>query len=147
LLDRLAPLGAELLVDTVDALAAGGLEAIAQPGDGATLAPRLSVDDARIDWQRAAIDIDRSIRACTPAPGAWTTFGGERLRIGVPVAVAARSPNERSTPGSIHLEGRRVIIVAGSGHLEIDQVQPPGKKWMAADAWIRGLRTGDLHVH
>lgn len=147
LLNRLAPIGAELLVDTMDALAAGSVEATAQSSEGVSFAPRLSVDDARIDWQRSAIDIDRSIRACTPAPGAWTTFGGERLRIGVPAAVAASSLDGFGEPGAIHLDGKGVVIAAASGHLEIDQVQPAGKKWMAADAWIRGLRTGELHVH
>lgn len=147
LLERLAPIGAELLVDTLDALAEGGIQATPQSSDDASSAPRLSVDDARINWQRSAIDIDRSIRACTPAPGAWTTFGGERLRIGVPAAVAASSSEGFGEPGSIHLEGKRVVIAAASGYLDIEQVQPAGKKWMAADAWIRGLRTGELHVH
>lgn len=147
LLDRLAPMGAELLVDTMDALATGEIQATPQSSEGASSAPRLSVDDARIDWQRPAIDIDRSIRACTPAPGAWTTFDGERLRIGVPAAVVASSSDGFGEPGSIRLDGKRVVIAAACGHLEIDQVQPAGKKWMAAAAWIRGLRTGELHVH
>jgi len=144
LLARLAPIGAELLVDTMDALAAGAVIPTEQASDGVRLAPRIDVADARIDWSHSAIDIDRTIRACTPAPGAWTTFAGERLRIGVPAAV---SPEVLSEPGGIQVEGKRVLIGTADGSLELDQVQPAGKKQMPADAWIRGLRTGDRHVH
>jgi len=144
LLARLAPIGAELLVETMDALAAGVVRPTEQASDGVLLAPRIDVADARIDWSRSAIDIDRAIRACTPAPGAWTTFAGERLRIGVPAAVTSSAPTE---PGGIHVEGKKVLIATADGSLELDQVQPAGKKQMPADAWIRGLRTGDRHVH
>lgn len=143
LLQRLAPVGAELLVATVDALAAGEVDPREQPVEGATSAPRLTTSDARIDWTRPAIDVDRWIRACTPAPGPWTTFEEQRMRIGVPTEFSGESIG---SPGTVRLVDKLVRVATGEGSVELDQVQPAGRKWMAADAWIRGLRTGELHV-
>lgn len=143
LLDRLAPIGAHLLVNTLDALAVGGVTASPQPGEGASLAPRLTVEQARIDWSASAREVDRWIRACTPAPGAWTTCAGERLRIGTPLGIRV---GESPDVGRLVVEGSVVLVSAGEGFVELDQVQPQGKKWMPADAWIRGLRIEDPHV-
>ena len=91
LLDRLAVAGAGLLVATLDALAAGDLQPQPQPGDGVSLAPKLSVEDARIRWERPAYAVDRQIRGCTPAPGAWTTFRGAAAQ-GAAGAAGGRAP-------------------------------------------------------
>ena len=88
LLERLSVAGAGLLVATLDGIESGELVAKPQPAEGVSLAPKIEVDDARIEWRRPALAIDRLVRACTPAPGAWTTFRGERLKI-APVALAA----------------------------------------------------------
>ncbi len=82
LLGRLAESGAHLLLQSLAALASGQARPQPQPADGVSLAPRLLVADARVDWTAPALRVDRLIRACTPAPGAWTTFRGERLRLG-----------------------------------------------------------------
>src|SRR5512134_1668812 len=74
LLDRLAAAGAGLLVATLDGLERGELVARPQPLDGVSYAPKLTVDDARVDWTAPAFHVDRQVRACTPAPGAWTTW-------------------------------------------------------------------------
>jgi len=74
LLTRLAHAGAGLLVATMDGLESGDLLAQPQPVEGVSLAPKLSVDDARVDWMLPAFAIDRLVRGATPAPGAWTTF-------------------------------------------------------------------------
>src|ERR671914_1317392 len=86
LLDRLAHAGAKLLVDTMDGIESGVLKARPQPAEGVSIAPKLTPDDARVDWSAPALRVDRLVRACTPAPGAWTTFRGERpqLRPGPP---------------------------------------------------------------
>ncbi|HEY2443367.1 MAG TPA: methionyl-tRNA formyltransferase [Streptosporangiaceae bacterium] len=82
LLDRISVSGAELLVATLDGIESGELRAQPQPAEGISLAPKLSVDDARVDWKLPATAIGRLIRACTPAPGAWTEFDGARLKLG-----------------------------------------------------------------
>ena len=87
LLGRLAVSGAELLVRTLDGIEDGTLVPEPQPADGVSLAPKVTVEDARVDWTAPALAVDRLIRGCTPAPGAWTTFRGERLKLG-PVELA-----------------------------------------------------------
>src|SRR5690349_9412349 len=79
LLGRLAEGGAGLLVATMDGLADGSLQPVPQPADGVSLAPKIDVADARVRWERPALAVDRQVRGCTPAPGAWTTFRGQRL--------------------------------------------------------------------
>ncbi|WP_278255695.1 methionyl-tRNA formyltransferase [Nocardioides convexus] len=79
LLSRLAEGGSSLLVATLDGIADGALEAREQPEEGVSLAPKISVEDARVDWREPAVGVDRRIRACTPGPGAWTTLDGERV--------------------------------------------------------------------
>ncbi|MDX6283011.1 MAG: methionyl-tRNA formyltransferase, partial [Kribbellaceae bacterium] len=81
LLTRLAESGAKLLVDTLDGIEAGVLEAREQPADGITLAPKINVEDAELDFTAPAQRVDRLVRGCNPAPGAWTTFRGERLKV------------------------------------------------------------------
>ena len=147
LLGRLSEAGAGLLVATLDALEAGELHAVAQPGEGVSLAPKLSVQDARIRWGTPALAVDRLIRGCTPAPGAWTTFRGERIKIH-PVTVAADAsvtPSEDPTaavlaPGEVSATKRAVRIGTASGVVVFGAVQPPGKKPMDAADWARGVR-------
>jgi len=147
LLGRLSEAGAGLLVATLDALEAGELHAVAQPGEGVSLAPKLSVQDARIRWGTPALAVDRFIRGCTPAPGAWTTFRGERIKIH-PVTVAADAsvtPSEDPAaavlaPGEVSATKRAVRIGTASGVVVLGAVQPPGKKPMDAADWARGVR-------
>src|SRR6266851_3932998 len=79
LLARLAVSGAELLVATIDGIESGELEARPQPPDGVSLAPKITPEDARVRWDRPAAAVSRRVRACTPAPGAWTELNGARL--------------------------------------------------------------------
>ncbi|MEP7091494.1 MAG: methionyl-tRNA formyltransferase, partial [Nocardioidaceae bacterium] len=80
-LARLADGGADLLVRTLDGIEDGSLEAREQPSGGISLAPKITVEDAHVDWFEPAVAVDRRVRACTPAPGAWTTYDGERLKL------------------------------------------------------------------
>ena len=136
LLDRLADRGARLLLSTMDGLASGQLSAVEQSADGVTYAPKLDVDDARIAWSADAISIDRRIRACTPAPGAWTTFRGERIKVGpaLPVDVAGLAP------GEIRAAKLEVVVGTGSGGVILGDVCPQGRRSMAASDWARGVR-------
>ena len=109
LLGRLAVSGAQLLVDTLDGIEAGRLEPIPQPEHGITIAPKITVDDAAVDWSRTSDEIDRLIRGCAPAPGAWTTFRGERFKIN------SALPGERRRPGPGCGRGHQAGTPGGHG--------------------------------
>jgi len=137
LLARLSVAGADLLVATLDGIESGQLEARPQPADGVTLAPRLTTRDAEVRWQQSALAVDRLIRACTPAPGAWTMLDKQRVKLG-PV---------RPEPGEGPLRAgelavRRTGVLAGTGTtpVRLGEVQQEGKRRMQAADWARGLR-------
>jgi methionyl-tRNA formyltransferase len=135
LLDRLAEGGAALLVATLDGLADGSLEARPQSEDDVSFAPKISVDDARVDWRQPAALIDRQVRACTPAPGAWTTYAGERLKLG------ALTPADGNLPPGELMAGKNTVVVGtGTDAVRLGEVQAVGKRPMAAADWARGLR-------
>ena len=140
LLGRLAQGGAGLLVATLDGIADGSLEARDQPGDGVSLAPKITVDDARIDWSEPAVATDRRIRACTPGPGAWTTFDGERVKLG-PVTPLANGPD--LAPGELAVGKSEVLVGTATVPLRLGEVKAFGKKQMAAADWARGARLPD----
>ena len=136
LLERLSIIGARLLVDTLDALEDGALQAVPQSGEP-SLAPKVSVDDARVDWNAPAIAIDRLIRACTPDPGAWSMLGEDRVRIG-PVTVAPDA--SRLDPGVVAAGKHDVFVGTVTDSVRLSTVQAPGKRAMAAADWARGTR-------
>jgi methionyl-tRNA formyltransferase len=136
LLGRLAESGARLLVATLDGIADGTLNALPQPTDGVSHAPKVTVDDARVDWAAPLVAVDRLVRSVTPEPGAWTTFRGERLGLG-PVAAVA---DVELKPGELVAEKRRVLVGTGSGAVALGVVRPVGKREMAAADWARGVR-------
>jgi methionyl-tRNA formyltransferase len=138
LLGRLAESGAKLLVDTLDGIEAGVLEAREQPADGVTIAPKLTVEDAQLDLTAPAQRIDRLVRGCNPAPGAWTTFRGERLKV-LAVSLASEIA-EQLKPGQLRTTKSSVTVGTGSKPLDLVTVQPQGKKPMAAADWARGVR-------
>jgi len=137
LLDRLAEQGARLLVDVLDGIATGVAEAVPQPAEGVTLAPKMTVADAEVRWGDPAFAVDRRIRACTPAPGAWTTLRGERLKLG-PVAPAPAGP--ALSAGELLVAREGVLAGTGTEPVVLGEVRAAGRKPMPADAWARGLR-------
>ena len=137
LLDRLAESGAMLLETTLDGIAAGTLNPIAQPTDGVSIAPKISVEQARVRWDLPAHVIERRIRAVTPNPGAWTMLGDMRIKLG-PVTV--EESGEHMEPGRIEVERSLLRVGTGSDPVLLGQIQPPGKKAMAAADWARGAR-------
>ncbi|WP_043638611.1 methionyl-tRNA formyltransferase [Nonomuraea candida] len=136
LLERLSVAGAGLLAATLDGVEDGTLEARPQSADGITIAPKITVADARIDWGKPAMHVDRLIRACTPNPGAWSEFRGQRVKVG-PVRVV---PGERLAPGEIAAGKTSVLVGTATGAVELGEVQPQGKRLMAAVEWARGVR-------
>ncbi|HET6626991.1 MAG TPA: methionyl-tRNA formyltransferase [Nocardioidaceae bacterium] len=137
LLDRLATSGAGLLVATLDGIEDGSLHAIEQPVEGVSFAPKISVEDARVDWAEPAVAVDRKIRACTPGPGAWTTYDGDRVKL-LPVQVAA--DREHQQPGVLEVTKNAVYVGTGTGPVELGAVKAFGKKQMSAADWARGVR-------
>lgn len=135
LFDKLAEGGAGLLVATLDGIEDGSLEAREQPTDGISYAAKITPEEARVDWSRPAFAIDRQIRACTPAPGAWTLFEGERFKLG-PVTVT----EERLTPGELGVTKAEVLVGTGSAAVRLGRVKPFGRKEMPAGDWARGVR-------
>ena len=152
LLDRLAHAGAGLLVATMDGLEAGDLRAVPQPSEGVSHAPKLTTDEARVRWSLPAHVVDRHVRGCTPAPGAWTTFRGERLKIGplrMPTTSAVREEDHLAPlePGVLRVDRHAVLVGTGSAPVELCEVGPPGRKAMNAADWARGARiTSGEHV-
>jgi methionyl-tRNA formyltransferase len=138
LLDRLSRDGAKLLIATLDGIEDGALEPQPQSEDGVSLAPKLTTADARVDWSRSAIVVDRRIRACTPAPGGWTTFRERRLGLGPVLPLA----DDLGLPvGEVRDLGRDGVVVGtGTGPVRLGDVRPEGRAAMAADAWARGIR-------
>ncbi|KRF41523.1 methionyl-tRNA formyltransferase [Terrabacter sp. Soil810] len=142
LLGRLSAAGAGLLVATLDGLESGDLVAVPQPSEGVSLAPKIEVEDAHIAWTRPATAVDRLVRGCTPAPGAWTTFRGERLKVSpvalvpvddVPEGVALRA-------GDLRVTKKAVFVGTGTQPVRLGIVQAHGKKPMSAADWARGTR-------
>jgi methionyl-tRNA formyltransferase len=152
----LAKLGAGALIRALEGVAAGTLEARAQPAAGTTYATRIAKAEGRIDWSRDALAIERQVRAFNPWPVAETTFAGEQLRIHA--ARAAREPASASIvhesggnsidPGMIvAVRDGNMLVRCGQGHLEVLRVQRPGGKVIAAGDFahsvnVRGERLG-----
>ncbi|MYX12539.1 methionyl-tRNA formyltransferase [Streptomyces sp. SID8374] len=137
LLTRLAFAGAGLLAATMDGIEDGTLHAVPQPHEGVTLAPKITVEDAQVDWSAPALRVDRVVRGCTPAPGAWTLFRGERLKLVQATPVLDRTD---LAPGELAAAKNNVYVGTGSHAVELLWVQPQGKKPMKAADWARGVR-------
>ena len=145
LLERLSYSGAELLVATLDGIEDGTVQAVPQPAEGVSFAPKITPADARVDWKLPAHVIDRLIRACTPDPGAWTELDDARLKLGpvsldVPGGAPAAPPD--LAPGELHVGRHEVLVGTGSRPVRLGDVQAPGKRRMTASDWARGLHPG-----
>ncbi|MEU7227008.1 methionyl-tRNA formyltransferase [Streptomyces chrestomyceticus] len=140
LLTRLALAGAGLLAATMDGIEDGTLTPVPQPADGITLAPKLEVEDAKVDWTAPALRVDRVVRGCAPAPGAWTVFRGERLKL---MTVGSVTDRTDLAPGELAVTKKAVYAGTGSHAVELQWVQPQGKKPMRGADWARGVRIGE----
>lgn len=138
LLGRLAVAGAALLVATLDGIESGELVPQPQPAEGVSYAPKVEVDDARVDWCVPAARIDRLVRGCTPAPGAWTSLDGQRVKLG-PVRMADADVPPLA-PGRLRVGKNSVEVGTGTTPVVLGTVQAQGKKAMPAADWARGVR-------
>lgn len=125
--DRLAAMGAGLIVDVLDRLP---LPAVPQPDKGVTYAAKIDKAEARVDWTRPAAEVDRLIRGLSPFPGAWCEIGGERVKL-----LRSRMAAGQGRPGQV-LDG--FTVACGSGAVEVLEAQRSGKKPMAAGELLRG---------
>jgi len=145
LLGRLAVSGADLLVATLDGIESGELEARPQPHDGVSYAPKLDRAVARVNWKLPAQPIDRLIRACTPAPGAWTTLNGATVKLGpVGLAGVAAADWPDLSPGEVRVTGSAVLVGTGTRPVRLGEVQLEGKRRMPSMDWARGVRGAGL---
>ncbi|SDS51014.1 methionyl-tRNA formyltransferase [Paraoerskovia marina] len=141
LLNRLAASGAGLLVATLDAIADGSVAPVPQGADGVSVASKLAPADALVRWADPAFAVDRLVRGCTPAPGAWTTLpDGARLGLG---PVRPRPDVTDLRPGELRALKKEVLVGTGTHAVELGDVAPVGKKPMHAPDWARGARLGD----
>jgi methionyl-tRNA formyltransferase len=137
LLSRLADSGAGLLVATLDGIADGTVRPVPQPADGVSFAPKLTAQDAHVDFSAPAFGVHRQVRAMTPAPGAWARFRDQRLGLG-PVLLAPDGPELK--PGELRASKREVLIGTATGAVRLGDVTAPGKRTMPAPDWARGAR-------
>lgn len=142
--DRLAQMGAELLIETLRALEAGTLVRTPQNPDEATYEPKLDKETGRVDFSRTAREIDCLVRGATPWPGAFTTLeSGETMKI---MEVRRASDVPSGEPGRIVAADSRsgLVVACGDGDVELVQIQMPGAKRMNARDYLRGhtLETG-----
>ncbi|POH67431.1 methionyl-tRNA formyltransferase [Cryobacterium zongtaii] len=140
LLESLSHSGAELLRRVVDDLAAGSIRAVEQSGE-VTLAPKLNLADARVDWTLPGERVHAIIRGVTPEPGAFTEIDGARLKLH---DVAPSHGQPGLSPGHITLHDKRVLIGTGTEPLELITVQPAGKTPMKALDWWRGVAASEV---
>jgi methionyl-tRNA formyltransferase len=134
--DRLAELGAGLIVEVLDALDRGRAQPTAQPQTGITYARKIDKRETELDWTRPAVELERAVRAFRPAPGAATRLEGEPLKIW-----RARIVDQRLSPGALTAD---LVVGCGSGALQILELQRAGGKRLSAVDFLRGhpLRTG-----
>jgi methionyl-tRNA formyltransferase len=137
--ERLAAIGGPLMVETLTSYTSGDQEPVPQDDDLATYAPKITSDEARVDWGRPAWEIRNLVRGLNPAPGAWTTFRGERVKLHVVSFVNDATDLNSEIPGTI-LGGDELVVRAGDGMLRLDEVQPAGKKRMDGSEMKRGMR-------
>ena len=131
--DRLAPLGAALIVEALEGLAAGRLQPIPQPAEGATYAAKLVREEERLDWRESAALLDRRVRALAARPGAWCEIAGERVKV-----LEAEAAEGHVRPG--HLIDDRLTVACGEGALRLLKLQRAGKAALPAGDFQRGFR-------
>ena len=140
LLARLATAGACLLTQTLDGIETGSLRAVPQPAEGVSYAPKLTTDDARVRWGDPALAVGRQIRACTPAPGAWTMLGDARVKLWPVRDHAEAPPREPLRPGELWISKSGVLAGTATHPVQLGDVQQGGKRRMPAAEWARGMR-------
>ena len=134
LTDRLARLGAEAITEAIDGLQASTLPYVPQPPVGITFAPRIERAQGRLDWSRTAEELERRVRALAPAPSAFTSVAGKRLKI----HQAALAPGQGDPGRVLGASPEGILVAAGTGALRLLEVQPEGRRRMRAAEFVAG---------
>jgi methionyl-tRNA formyltransferase len=132
--DKLAALGADMMVTTLAELQKGRAPAVPQPEAGVTYARKVEKEETRLDWSRPAVELERVVRAFRPSPGAFSLLKGEPLKIW-----CARVCHDRGTPGMVlSAQDDAVVVACGEGALEVSELQRPGARRLRAAEFLRG---------
>lgn len=137
LTNRLSARGAVLLVEVLDQMDKGETNPMPQKEDLATYAPKIGPEDARIDWSLAGEEIEARVRAFNPKPGAWTTLRSKRIKIW---RLSLSGDASTEDPGTIHVDGERILVDTKGVRIVLDEIQPEGGKRMSAAEFVRGHR-------
>ncbi|MEE2961330.1 MAG: methionyl-tRNA formyltransferase [Myxococcota bacterium] len=143
LTQELAEIGANLLTDTLPAIANGTLQGIPQPEHGSSYARKIDKPDGLLDFSKSAVDLERQIRAFNPWPGTFTFLKNQRVRIHAATTSSTQHPER---PGHVYaIDKAGISVTCGFGSLNITQIQPEGKKNMDASSWVagRGIAVGN----
>jgi methionyl-tRNA formyltransferase len=134
--DRLAPIGARLLVQALDALARGEAVETPQASEGLTYARKITRKETRIDWKKPAVDVDRRIRGLSPYPGAWTEAPSERGPVRIK-ALLSRVEDGAGAPGEVLDDA--ALIACGEGAVRLLRAQREGRAAQEAEQFLRGF--------
>ena len=147
--DKLMHLGAGMVVETVNAIIDGTLTTTPQPEGEFTPAPKIFKEDCRIDWNKTSVDIHNHVRGLSPYPAAWTVLteeSGRPLECKIFRTRLTDSTTDGSPMGQIKTEGKRMFVACSDNWLEILELQPAGKKRMAADSFLLGYHPSHIQV-
>ncbi len=132
--EKLAALGAEMMVATLSSLQDGRIQALPQLPAGATYARKIQKEETRLDWSRPAVELARAVRAFRPSPGAFSLVEGEPLKIW-----RAAACDDRGAPGTVlRIEGDAIVVACGQGALDVTELQRPGGRRLRAAEFLRG---------
>lgn len=138
---RLSEVGAAALVETLARMEFGEIEAVPQDESSATYAPRITREDARVDWSADAVTVDRLIRGMDAVPGAWTLWREQNLKVFRPRPVPDHAHG--AEPGTIldadaNDPAQGLLVACGRGAVHVREVQPAGRRRMTSVEWVRG---------
>lgn len=137
LLQRLTPIGAQMLSQTLQLMSENRAPRTPQDESGVTLCPQIERDMGRIDWSQSAPEIHNLVRAFHPWPHAWCQWRGEALKV---LSTRVADGNGAAAPGTIEVDGNQVSVATGAGRLELREIQPAGKPRLSPLDWVRGAR-------
>jgi methionyl-tRNA formyltransferase len=133
--DKLAALGGRMIVDALQKMAQGQLEAVPQPEDGVTYAAKIGKEEAKLDWTLPAVDLARKVRAFNPFPGAHGQAGSTTVKIW-----NAQPVDGEGRPGQVlQADGQGIVVACGTGALRLTELQKPGGKRLAANEFLKGF--------
>ncbi len=140
LFEKMAVTGGRLLIQALDLLEKGRLQAVRQPEDGITLAPPIGKEMFHIDWTMPTDEINRRIRAFDPSPGCWTEWNGQRIRLYAPFTVNMPNPPDTEPGTVLSLRNDGIVIASGDGTVGVREIQYPGKRRMSCADFLRGRK-------